>query len=108
MMLCAGLLCYLGFTLLCLAMDRHHQDLLGQKLSAGRRRRLRLVAAIVLGAALGLLVSTAGWAMGLVRGLGLAMASAGLLVWLLPYQPRLAMGLALLASPTALAVRLSL
>lgn len=108
MMLCPGLLCYLGFTALCLAMDRHHQDLLGQKLGPRRRRRLRLVAAVVLAAALGLLVSTSGWALGLVRGLGLAMASAGLLVVLLPYRPRLALGLALLASPAALAVRLSL
>ena len=41
-MLLALLLCYGGFTALCLSMDRHHAELLGRKPSARRRQLMKL------------------------------------------------------------------
>lgn len=101
-MLLAALLCYAGFSALCLAMDRHHQELLGGKASRARRGWLRVGATGLFGLALACLVASVGWALGLARALAVAMASAGLLVWLLPYWPRVALGLAALAMPGAL------
>jgi hypothetical protein len=106
MMLPGAMLCYAGFTALCLAMDRHHQDVLGGKPGRARQWSLRLAGAALLGLATLLLMASGGWAMGLLRSLALAMASAGLLVWLLPYQPGWALRLAALAVPGALALGL--
>lgn len=105
-MLSAAMLSYAGFTALCLAMDRHHQDLLGAR--PGRRRQwgLRLAGAGLLSVAAMVLIASGGWAMGLVRAVGLAMASATLLVWLLPWWPRFALGLAALALPGGVALSL--
>lgn len=105
-MLLGAMLCYPGFVALCLAMDRHHQELRGGRPSRHWQLCLRLVGALLLGLATWSLMSSAGWALGLVRSLGLAMASAGLLVWLLPYYPKLALRLAVLAMPAALALGL--
>jgi len=102
MMLLGASLCYAGFSALCLAMDRHHQDLLGAKPGRQRQWILRWVGGVLLALALGLLIAKAGWAMGLVRGLAVAMASAGVLVALLPYWPRAALALAAGAVPAAL------
>lgn len=101
-MLLGASLCYAGFSALCLAMDRHHQDLLGAKPGRRRQRVLRLAGVLLLAVALGLMIASSGWAMGLVRALGLAMASAGVLVALLPYWPRMALALAAGAVPGAL------
>lgn len=101
-MLLGASLCYAGFSALCLAMDRHHQELLGAKPGRHRQCLLRLAGALLLSLALVVMIVAAGWAMGLVRALGLAMASAGLLVALLPYWPRTALGLAAVAVPGAL------
>lgn len=103
-MLLALLLCYAGFTGLCLSMDRHHAELLGYKPTARRRLGLRLGGWLLLVLALWAAVANAGWSLGLVQWFAVLMLSAGLLVWLLPYQPRLALrlaGLGLLACPIA-------
>jgi hypothetical protein len=81
-MMPAVLLSYAGFAALCLAMEKHHGELLRRKPSRGQ----------------------ADWAMGMVQWSAGLMASAVLLVWLLPYQPRLALGVAaasVLVSPFA-------
>ncbi|MBF7141874.1 MULTISPECIES: DUF3325 domain-containing protein [Pseudomonas] len=101
-MLVAALLCYAGFGCLCLAMDRHHQDVLGRKPGRPLQVVLRVVAALLWLVALAQVMGDAGWAIGLAQGVGLAMASAGMLVGLLSYWPRLALGLAALAIPGAL------
>lgn len=103
-MLLALLLCYAGFTALCLSMDRHHTDLLGLKPSPQRRLALRTGGWILLFASLWPAVAAAGWGRGLVDWCAVLMLSALLLVLLMPYRPRLALGLAgisVLVSPVA-------
>lgn len=101
-MLLALLLCYGGFTALCLSMDRHYADLLGRKPSARRRQSMRVGGWLLLTLSLWTAVSATGWGLGLVEWFAVLMSSALLLVLLLPYRPRLALSLAalgLLASP---------
>ena len=103
-MLLALLLCYSGFTALCLSMDRHHAELLGHKTTAGRRKLLKLAGWSLLAVSPWTLVSRIGWGLGLVEWFAVLMLSALLLVLLLPYRPRLVLalaGLSLLASPVA-------
>ena len=103
-MLLALLMCYAGFTALCLATDRHHGELLHSKPSPRRRLGLRVAGWSLLAVALWPAVSVAGWGEGLVQWCAVLMLSALLLVLLLPYRPRLALilaGAGLLASPVA-------
>ncbi|VVN86061.1 DUF3325 domain-containing protein [Pseudomonas fluorescens] len=103
-MLLALLLCYGGFTALCLSMDRHHAELLGRKPSPRCRQGMRIGGWLLLALSLWAAVSAAGWGLGLVQWFAVLMLSALLLVLLLPYRPRLALSLAgvsLLASPVA-------
>ena len=104
-MLLALLLCYGGFTALCLSMDRHHVELLGRKPSAQRRQLMKLAGWLLLALSLWAAVASTGWGLGLVKWCAVLMLSALLLVLLLPYRPRLALSLAgvsLLVSPVAL------
>ncbi|VVP67290.1 hypothetical protein PS914_00511 [Pseudomonas fluorescens] len=103
-MLLVFLLCYGGFTALCLSMDRHHTDLLGRKPSVRRRQGMRISGWLLLALSLWAAVSATGWGLGLVQWFAVSMLSALWLVLLLPYRPRLALSLAgvsLLASPVA-------
>ncbi|VVM72300.1 DUF3325 domain-containing protein [Pseudomonas fluorescens] len=103
-MLLALLLTYAGFTALCLSMPRHHDELLGEKLSTSRRQGLKIGGSLLLCLSLWAAVSANGWSFGLVDWFAVLMLSALALVLLLPYRPRLALALAgvsLLASPVA-------
>ncbi|WP_130909312.1 DUF3325 domain-containing protein [Pseudomonas mucidolens] len=103
-MLLALLLCYAGFTALCLSMDHHHGALLHSKPSPRRRLGLRVGGWVLLLVSIWPAVHMAGWSRGLVDWCAVLMLSALLLVWLLPYRPRLALILAsvgLLVSPVA-------
>lgn len=103
-MFLALLLCYGGFTALCLSMDRHHAELLGRKPSARRRQGMKLSGWLLLALSLWAAVSSTGWGLGLVEWFAVLMFSALVLVLLMPYRPRLALvlaGLSLLASPVA-------
>ncbi len=103
-MLLALLMCYAGFTALCLSTDRHHGELLHSKPSARRRWVLRVMGWLLLALAIWPTVTLAGWGQGLVEWCAVLMLSALLLVLLLPYRPRLALmlaGVGLLASPVA-------
>ncbi|RBC00488.1 DUF3325 domain-containing protein [Pseudomonas sp. RSB 5.4] len=103
-MLLALLLCYAGFTALCLSMPRHHDELLGRKPSARRGRGLKLFGWLMLGLSLWATVAANGWGLGLVDWFAVLMCSALALVLLMPYRPKLALVLAalsLLASPVA-------
>lgn len=102
MMPMIALLCYSGFTSVCLAMDRHYRDLTGRALQARVGLVLRLGGALLLGCALAAAVhADGGWSMGLVHWCAGLMGSAMLLVFLLPYRPRLALGLAAAGVPLA-------
>ena len=106
-MLLACLLCYGGFTALCLSMERHHAELLGRRPTLVMRRRLKLAGGLLLAVSLWAAVSTTDWALGLVDWFAVLMLSALLLVLLMPYRPRLALALAgagLLASPIVMFV----
>ena len=87
-MLLPALLCYSGFTALCLSMERHYSDLLAGKPSVQRRRGLKIAGWLLLVIACWLAVATRGWAMGLVEWTAALMGSAVLLVFLMPYKPR--------------------
>lgn len=103
-MLLALLLCYAGFTALCLSMPRHHDELLGHKPSTRRGQALKLAGWLLLGLSLWAAVTGNGWSLGLVDWFAVLMLSGLALVLLLPYRPRLALalaGLSLLASPVA-------
>ncbi len=103
-MLLALLMCYGGFTALCLATDRHHGELLHSKPSPRRRLGLRVSGWLLLMVSIWPAVAVAGWSQGLVQWCAVLMLSALLLVLLLPYRPRLALilaGVGLLASPVA-------
>ncbi|MFJ7313400.1 DUF3325 domain-containing protein [Pseudomonas sp. NPDC098747] len=103
-MLLALLLCYAGFTALCLSMPRHHAELLGHKPATRRSQGLKLAGWLLLGLSLWAAVTANGWSLGLVDWFAVLMLSALALVLLLPYRPRLALalaGLSLLASPVA-------
>ncbi|WP_433885293.1 DUF3325 domain-containing protein [Pseudomonas vranovensis] len=106
-MLAIALFGFAGFAALCLAMDKHYKDLLGQPPSNSRRVALRVAGWALLALALLLAVRHSGWAMGLVELFAVLMAGVTLWVFLLPYQPRLLLGLAaasvVLAPLTALA-----
>ncbi|VVM60005.1 hypothetical protein PS662_01260 [Pseudomonas fluorescens] len=103
-MLLALLLCYAGFTALCLSMERHHAELLRRKPTAHHRQLLKLAGGLLLVLSLWAAVSATGWGLGLVEWFAVLMLSALLLVLLMPYRPRLALSLAavsLLISPVA-------
>jgi len=103
-MLLALLMCYAGFTALCLSTDRHHGELLHSRPSPRRRIVLRVIGWLLLTVSIWPAVAVAGWGQGLVEWCAVLMLSALLLVLLLPYRPRLALllaGVGLLASPVA-------
>ena len=103
-MLLALLMCYAGFTALCLSTDRHHGELLHSRPSPRRRIVLRVIGWLLLTVSIWPAVAVARWGLGLVEWCAVLMLSALLLVLLLPYRPRLALllaGVGLLASPVA-------
>jgi hypothetical protein len=109
MMLVIGLLCYAGFAGLCLGMERHYRDLVGRPPQPRVGWALRLLGALLLIAALWVaVVADGGWSMGLVHWCAGLMASVMLLVFLLPYRPRLALGMAVASLVSAPVLGLTL
>ncbi|KJK08021.1 MULTISPECIES: DUF3325 domain-containing protein [Pseudomonas] len=92
-MLAIALFGFAGFACLCLAMEKHYKELLGAPPSALRLRALRIGGWLLLLTALSLAVHHSGWAMGLVELFAVLMAGVTLWVFLLPYQPRVLLGL---------------
>ncbi|MDU9389843.1 DUF3325 domain-containing protein [Pseudomonas sp. zfem002] len=96
-MLAIALFAFAGSAALCLAMDKHFNDLLGRKATAAQLLGLRCAGWLLLALALGAAVEHAGWAVGLAEFFGLFMAALCLWVFVLPYRPRWLLGLALLS-----------
>lgn len=93
-MLSVAMLAFAGFAALCLAMDKHANDVLKRKPTSAQSRLVRGIGWALLLVSLLLAVQEQGWAYGLVQWTAVSMA--GLLLWVfgLPYQPRLLLGLA--------------
>jgi hypothetical protein len=81
-------LCYAGLSGLCLAMDRHHQQVLQRRGSAVWTRSLRAIGWVLL--ALSGLCCVVGWgvSVGVVAWSGILSAAALAIVVLLSYAPR--------------------
>lgn len=101
-MMLAPILAYAGLTALCLAMDRHHRQVWQRVPAPGLRIGLRVLGSSLLAAAFTACVDTAGASIGSVSWFGVLSAAGLLLVFLLPYAPRFAAGLSLLAAPATL------
>ncbi|MFJ4141302.1 DUF3325 domain-containing protein [Pseudomonas sp. NPDC089734] len=87
-MLLAALLCYTGFTALCLSMNRHYGELLSGPLTARRSRMLKWAGWLLLTFSPFVAVDDAGWGVGLAQWCAVLMGSAVLLVFLMPFRPR--------------------
>ncbi|AEE66537.1 DUF3325 domain-containing protein [Bordetella pertussis] len=85
-------LAYAGFAALSLGMDRHYEDVFDRALP--RRRRLALRSLEWLGLALSLWASAGawGWNYGTVEWIGILSLAGLLLIWLLTFWPRAALG----------------
>lgn len=88
-------LAYAGLAALCLGMHRHHRQVVGRSPRAGVALALRLAGNALLVLSLAAAVAADGWAVGPVAWFGGLSAAALALVLLLPYRPRLAIGLGL-------------
>lgn len=93
-MLSIAMIGYAGFAALCLAMEKHFNELLKRKATAAQSRGLRMAGWGLLILSLVLAVEHRGWAHGLVEWLAVLMAGVTVWVFLLPYQPRLLLALA--------------
>ena len=101
-------LAYAGFVAMCLAMERHHEQVFRTRAIPPRRRRLLAALGWLLLAASALAtVAASGWGLGLVLWAGVLTATAIPLSILLTYAPRVAMMLAAAPLPAGLALLLS-
>lgn len=88
-------LAYAGMAGLCLAMDRHHRQVIGRAPRRGIVVALRLAGATALVLSFAAAVAADGWALGPVAWFGGLTAAGLVLILLLPYRPRLAVALGL-------------
>lgn len=95
-------LCYAGWCLLCLGMEKHHREFFAAPLASVRRQALRGGGGLVLVAAFALCVFAGGWEFGPVAWACALMLSALLWVLLLPYARRWALRLAWVLPAAAL------
>jgi hypothetical protein len=86
-------LAYAGFAALCLAMDRHYEDLFDRSITRRHRVPLRWFGTLALTLSLWAAAQAYGWSYGVIEWIGM-LALAGLaLIWILTYRPRVALGL---------------
>lgn len=74
---------FIGFACLCLAMDRHHQDLLRRKLPRRQMLLLRATGGIALAIALAIAMRGLGAAFGAIAWIAHLSVAAGLVVTIL-------------------------
>ena len=90
MLLWALILAYGGMAALCLAMNRHFRQVTDRLPGPRLRLGLRLIGWSLLALLFALSIETWGWSIGVVAGFGMLSAGGLLLIFLLPYVPRLA------------------
>lgn len=96
-------LAYAGFLALCLAMERHHEQVFRRRvIPPWRRRLLTALGWGLLAASMLPVAQAAGWALGLVFWAGILTATAMPLAMLLTYAPRIALALAATPIPAGL------
>ncbi|AXM95510.1 DUF3325 domain-containing protein [Pseudomonas plecoglossicida] len=94
MLMTGGLLfAYAGMLGLCQGIERHYKQVWNQGCPATLRRLLRGAGWLALALSLWLCAQAWGWAMGPVAWFAMMSLAGLLLVMLLPYRPRLAVGL---------------
>lgn len=93
MIIGALLFAYAGMTGLCQGLERHYKQVWGRACPGVLRRLLRGIGWAGLVVSLLLCAQAWGWAMGPVAWFGVISLAAVLLVLLLPYWPRSAVGL---------------
>ena len=89
------LFAYAGMLGLCQGLERHYKQVWNRACPPGLRVTLRAAGWLALLASLVLCAQAWGWAMGPVAWLGALSLAGMLLVMLLPYWPRLAVGMVL-------------
>ncbi len=94
-----ALLAYAGMVGLCQGMERHYKQVWQQLPTMLVRRGLRVVGWALLVASFAACVMAWGWAMGPVGWFGQISLAGFALILLLPYRPRLAALLPLVALP---------
>ncbi len=85
-------LAYAGFCALSMAMERHFEEVFGRGLQTGPRRALRAAGALGLALSLLLCARIDGWSHGIVLWTGMLTLAGLLLIWVMAYRPRLALG----------------
>lgn len=95
-------LCFSGFSALCLGLARHHEQVFGRKPAQCTAWALRLLGWLLLACAIVPAVMALGMSVGLACWAALLSLAAALLVLLLTYRPRLIVPLALGAPPLVL------
>lgn len=98
----AALLAFAGLTAVCLAMNRHHRQVWHRPATAQRAWLLRSAGTCLLAASLLASTAAAGVPRGIVAWFGILPLAALALIVLLPFSPRTAGVLALLAPFSAL------
>ncbi|PUA20867.1 DUF3325 domain-containing protein [Glaciimonas sp. PCH181] len=94
-------LAYGGMTSLCLAIDRHYGQVWGRALTTKPRRCFHVLGWLLLALALWPCIEAWSPTVGVVVWIGCLSAAALLLALLLPYAPRLAVRLAVVAVSVA-------
>ena len=102
MVIAAFCLVYAGFSALCVAMDRHFEDLFDRAIPRQLRRCLRVAGWFALVLALYLSAQVWGWSYGLVEWIGMASIAGLILIWFVTFRPHAAIilgGVCALAAP---------
>ena len=98
---------YCSYTLLCLSIPRHYKQVSGNSDTAIRNHWLilfRCCGWLLVAFSFALCIYDAGWQLGPVKWVGLLVATGLLLVFLLPYKPKTAVALGVIASLMSLLI----
>lgn len=98
-------LAYSGFAGICLAMQRHHRQACGRDIGPTAQTGCRMAGWLLLVSSLAPCFAAWDWATGMVAWFGVLTTAGLMLTFLLPYAPRAAAALGIVA-PVAAAISL--